>query len=48
MIPFFLDLMSFKFTLNGYAGKPGVYVIVNIFSGFINTFSTAAIGMQAH
>jgi len=32
--------MSFKFTTNGYPGKQAGYVIVNIYSGFINTFST--------
>jgi hypothetical protein len=40
MIPFFLNLMSFKFTIYAYAGQPAPYVIVNNFSGFINTFST--------
>jgi hypothetical protein len=40
MIPFFLNLMSFKFTINAYAGQPAPYVIVNNFFGFINTFST--------
>lgn len=33
--------MNFKFTTNGYPGKPAMYVIVNIYAGFINTFSTS-------
>lgn len=33
--------MSFKFTINAYAGLPARYVIVNNLSGVINTFSTA-------
>ncbi len=32
--------MSFKFTTNGYPGKPAMHVLVNIWAGFINTFST--------
>ena len=34
--------MSFKFTINAYAGLPALYVIVNNLSGVINTFSTEA------